>query len=198
MSLTRRDRRALLILMLGAFSMGLYRLKSISSDSGTPQDCYRNVPLERLGSMLREHRRSAAALPQKQETLRRLTAELASREGSLIEAATQSEAQAELLEVVKTALNQQDRPLEIKKVEFVPGRELDETYAEISVVITTECTIDEIVNVLSDLTAAPQAIATNEITLTVENQKLKTLQARLRMSALVRKSVLSQGWSAKT
>jgi hypothetical protein len=124
--------------------------------------------------------------------------ELATRENSLIPGDTAPQAQAQLLQVLRNVATQQQPPLEIKQFDLPPPRQFDDEYGEVLVSITIRCTIEQVLNLIADLTAEPDAIATDEISLILANQDLKTLQVRLTVTGLVRLSLITKPRSPKT
>ena len=149
-------------------------------------------PVAQLLAILAERRRAAAAVPQKVEVLHALTTELGRREDGLIQADTSAQAQAQLLQILKNVTSQQLPPLEIKQIEFAPPRQLTDAYGEVSVSITLECTIDELLNLVADLTAQSEVIATEEISLVTANEVLKTLKVRLTVMGLITRTLIAK------
>jgi hypothetical protein len=193
--LTSRDRRAVIILLFASAGMGLYRLTGVSSFSSESKAVTQGVSVEHLRNTLLDRRKAAAAVLGKEEVLQQLMAELAVRERPLIQADTAAQAQARLLQILKKVMNQQQPSLEIKQVELSSPRQFSETYGEVSVSVTTQCTIDELVNLLTDLTVESEVIATDEISLSASNQNTKTLQMRLTVTGLVSQTLFTKSWS---
>jgi hypothetical protein len=160
-----------------------------------PKGAVRTAPVERLLTILANRRRAAAAVPQKEKVLRGLIAQLAARENSLIRADTAAQAQAELLQILKKVTSQQRPPVEVERIEFSASQEVSDAYSEVSVSITIQCTIDQLLNVVTDLTAEPETIATDEISLVAANQNLKTLKARLTVKGLVHQILVTKAGS---
>lgn len=197
MTVSSRDRRALLVLLLVVVIAGLRWGMVLSSGSGRQIRAQR-PPTASLLATLALRRSVAAALPEKQKALRRVITELATRENSLIPGDTAPQAQAQLLQVLRNVATQQQPPLEIKQFDLPPPRQFDDEYGEVLVSITIRCTIEQVLNLIADLTAEPDAIATDEISLILANQDLKTLQVRLTVTGLVRLSLITKPRSPKT
>ena len=196
MKLTSRDRRALLILLLVGVAMGC-RWAVLSSDP-KPTSIAQVAPTGHLLTILSERRGAATAVSQKQESLRQLSAQLAVQESGLIQAETAEQAQAHLLQILHNMTSQQQPPLEVKSIEFSAPQQVSDAFGEVSVSITIECRIEELLNLIAALTAASEIIATDEISLTAADQKLKTLLVRLTVKGLVRRSLISKPVTPQT
>ena len=190
MKLTSRDRRALLILLLVALAMGC-RWAVVSSNP-KPVTIAQVAPTGQLLTILAKRREAAGAVAQKQEILRRLRTQLVVEESGLIQAATPAQAQAHLLQILKNVTSQQQPPLEVKSIEFSAPQQVSDAFGEVSVSITIECRIEELLNLIAALTAASEIIATDEISLIGADPKLKTLLARLTVKGLVRRNLISK------
>jgi hypothetical protein len=191
MKFTSRDRRALLILMVVVVIVGL-RWITVTSPNPKPEVLLEAAPTKQLQTILANRRSAAAAVPYEEGVVHRLSTELAVREANLIQAETASEAQAQLLQILKNVTSHQDPPLEVKRIEFSPPRQFSDAYGEVFVSITLECTIDELLNLIADLTAETKTIATNEISLSTGNQTLKTLQSRLTVTGLIHRTLITK------
>jgi hypothetical protein len=182
-----RDRRALIILGAAVLLGGLYYWYSNSSPSSSggakisaPVDS-----VDRSEKRLAMLRKQAALLPGKQAVLKQVSVELAEREKGLIPGDTAEQAQAQLLQIVKRVAQQQTPPLEVGQVELGRPRPFGVAYGQVSVSITMNCRIDELVNFLAALSAQPELTATEEIRFGTSNPKQKTMPVRLTVSGLV-------------
>jgi len=185
MRLSDRDRRALVILLSVVSILGVHRLITTLApirDSGVATT---SASVERLQKILSNQRRAAASVARKEQMLRQMKAELGTRERNLIQAETAAQAQARLLEIIKQVAQRQVPPLEILQIEFSPPRRFNEAYGEVLVSVTLQCTIDEVLNLVAELTCEAYIIATDEIALTVADQSHKTLQAHITVTGLV-------------
>ena len=187
MTISDRDRRALIILSAAVVLGGLYYWYSNSSPSSSggakisaPVDS-----VDRTEKRLAMLRKQAALLPGKQAVLKQVSLELAEREKGLIPGDTAEQAQAQLLQIVKRVAQQQTPPLEVGQVELGRPRPFGAAYGQVSVSITVNCRIDELVNYLAALSAQPELTATEEIRFGTSNPKQKTMPVRLTISGLV-------------
>jgi hypothetical protein len=191
MTLTGRDRRALII--LGAFLVvgGLiywYSNSSPSSSSSPASDAKFSAPvdsLDRSEKRLAMLRRQAATLAGKEAVLKQVSLELAQREKGLIPGDTAEQAQAQLLQIVKRVAQQQTPPLDVGQVELGRPRAFGTAYGQVSVSITVTCRIEELINFLASLSAQPELTATEEIRFGTSQVKQKTMPVRLTVSGLV-------------
>jgi len=194
MTISDRDRRALIILGAAVVLGGAYYWYSNSSPSSSggakisaPVDS-----VDRSEKRLAMLRKQAALLPGKQAVLKQVSLELAQREKGLIPGDTAEQAQAQLLQIVKRVALQQTSPLEVGQVELGRPRPFGAAYGQVSVSITVNCRIDELVNYLAALSAQPELTATEEIRFGTSNPKQKTMPVRLTISGLVMRRIVPE------
>jgi Type II secretion system (T2SS), protein M subtype b len=189
MTLTDRDRRALVILGCALVAGGLLYWYSnyspSSSGSGSAKISAPVDSIDRTQKRLAMLRSQAATLPGKAAVLQQVSLELAEREKGLISGDTAEQAQAQLLQVIKRVAQQQMPPLDLGQVELGRPRPFGTAYGQVSVSITVTCRIDELVNFLAALSAQPELVATEEIRFGTSNAKQKTMPIRLTVSGLV-------------
>lgn len=195
MTISDRDRRALLLLGGALVLGGLYYWISNSSSSSsagadkvsTAADSV-DLAQQRLATL----RRQAATLPGKESVLKQVSLELAQREKGLIPGDTAEQAQAQLLEIVKRVAQQQTPPLDVGQVELGRPRTFGTAYGQVSVSITLTCRIEELVNFLAALSAQPELTATEEIRFGASHPKQKTMPVRLTISGLVARRLVPE------
>ena len=141
--------------------------------------------VEHAEKTLTRLRKQAATVPGKEAVLKKVSDELAGREKGLIKGDTAAQAQAQLVQIVREVAKNQSPPLEIKQVELGPPRPFGDAYGEVTLSVTIECRIDQLVNYLTYLSTQPEIIATDDIRFVGSNQKLKTNQVRLTIAGLV-------------
>jgi Type II secretion system (T2SS), protein M subtype b len=190
MTLSDRDRRALVIMGVALLAGGLFYWYSNSStpSSGASGGAKTSAPVEsvdRAEKHLAMLRRQAAKLPGKEAVLNQVSLELAQREKGLVPGDTAEQAQAQLLEIVKRVAQQQLPPLDVGQVELGRPRPFGTAYGQVNVSITVTCRIDELVNYLTGLSAQPELIATEEIRFGTAHPKQKTMPVRLTITGLV-------------
>jgi hypothetical protein len=188
MTISERDRRALIILGAALLVGGLlywYSNSSPSSGGGSAQVSAPVDSVDRTEKRLAMLRRQAATLPGKEAVLKQVSLELAEREKGLIPGDTAEQAQAQLLQIVKRVAQQQMPPLDLGQVELGRPKAFGPSYGQVSVSITVTCRIDELVNYLAALSAQPELTATEEIRFGTSHPKQKTMPVRLTVTGLV-------------
>ena len=188
MTISERDRRALIILGPALVVFGLIYWYSNSSPSSSGDSGKSSGPtesVERAEKRLAILRKQAATLPGKETVLKQVSGELADREKGLIPGDTAEQAQAQLLQMVKRVAQQQMPPLDVGQVELGRPRTFGSAYGQVSVSITMTCGIDQLVNFLAALSAQPELASTEEIRFGTSHPKLKTMPIRLTISGLV-------------
>jgi len=187
MTVSDRDRRALIFLGAAVVVGGLlywYSNSSPSSSGGVkisaPVDS-----VDRTEKRLAMLRRQAATLPGKEAVLKQVSLELAEREKGLIPGDTAEQAQAQLLQIIKRVAQQQMPPLDLSQVELGRPRPFGTAYGQVSVSITVNCRIEDLVNYLAALSAQPELTATEEIRFGSAHPTQKTMPVRLTVSGLV-------------
>lgn len=139
-------------------------------------------PAERRLARLRQ---LMASVPAKEHVLKSVSADLEEREKAIIQAETGAQAQAQVLQIVRRVAKAQATPLEIRSVELGQLRAFGEDYGEALVSVTVECQIEDLLNLLADLTAQPEMVALNDMRIGAANAKEKTVSARLTVSGVV-------------
>lgn len=182
MTLGARDKRALAILGIAGAAVLVFRLVT---GNATPSAVAVSGSADFLERRLDRIRQTAALLPRQAAALKEAESAIAVREKGLIVAETAAQAQAQLLRVVQRLARAQAPPLELRSVELAPPKALSDDYGEVAVAVAFECGIHQLVNLLADLTAQPELLATNEIHLTAARGKEKMLGARIVVGGVV-------------
>jgi len=185
MTVSKRDQRALIILSCAVVFALLFSW--LSGDS-TPAAVVKPADSVQIAEKrLARVRRLAAQVPAKEKELQRLTAEVKEWEAGLIRTETAQQAQAELLQILKRIASRQAPAIEFRSTEIGQLRQLSKNsdYGEVLVAVTFDCAIEQLVNLLADLTAQPEAIVTDELRIRSQNADQKVLRVRLSVSGLV-------------
>ncbi len=183
MTVQQRDKRALVVLGAVVALAFIYWMAGSSSSSVKVSAPVESI--DRVEKGLANLRIRAAALPAKEVVLKQANAELAEREKGLISGDTADQAQAQLLQVLRRVAKAQTPPLEIRQVELGQPRSYGNAYGLVTVSVTVDCRIEELINLLSTLSAQPETIATDEIRFGMANPKQKTMPVRLTVSGIV-------------
>jgi|HubBroStandDraft_6_1064221.scaffolds.fasta_scaffold395603_2 hypothetical protein len=128
----------------------------------------------------------------KQALLDQAKTELATREKGLLAGDSASEAQAQLLQVLQRVAAAQNPPLQVKQVELGQPKPFGENYGMVTVAVTIDARIDEIVNLLAGLNAQPEVVATDDMRFGASHPKQKTIPVRLTVSGIVSRKLLPQ------
>lgn len=189
MTLSDRDKRALLLLGVVVVAVVLWLSFSGSGSSKVVAPAESTELAEQRLAHLRE---MAATVPAKQAVLKQVQAELAVREKSLLQADTVAQAQAQLMQIVRKIGKAQTPPLDVRGLEVGQVHPLGDAYGEVNVSVSFDSRIEQLVDLLADLTAQPEIVASNELRVTMGNAKEKILNVRLTVSGVVPKRLVPQ------
>lgn len=184
MTIAQRDQRALMVLAAVLVLAFIYWIAG-SAPSGSAKVSAPVESVDRVEKGLANLRLRAAALPAREVVLKQANSELADREKGLLSGDTADQAQAQLLQVLRRVAKAQTPPLEIRQVELAQPRSYGSAYGQVTVSVTVDCRIDELINMLATLSAQPEMIATDEIRFGLANPKQKTMPVRLTVSGIV-------------
>lgn len=190
MKLSERDRRALLILGCAVVGIMLYML--ITDTSGPGQTVAPGNSITTAEKRLDRMRQIAAQVPGREEAYKLVAAQLATREKRVLQADTAAQAQAQLLQMVRRVARGQNPPVEIKASEFGQVKPLGDDYGEVPVSVQMECTIEQLLNITTELTSQQELAAVNELRVYSANQKQKTTNVRLSVSSIVPKRLMPE------
>lgn len=192
--MTRPDQVKVGFVIAGLVVAGLlaYRNLSGTAESTAVEAATAGDSIPLAEKRLVRLRQAAASLPGKQQVAKQAEAELAAREKGLIAAETASQAQAQLLQVLRKVARAQSPPVDIKNVELGQPRALGDAYGEVVVSVSLDCHIEQIVQMLADLTAQPELIATNELRLGAANGREKLIPVRLSVSGVVSRKLIPE------
>lgn len=182
------DRRLAALLVTGIAAVLVLRFGIYGDDNSQvvlPGD---SIPaaerrLERL-------RRVAATIPGKETELKQVRSELGEREKGMVLTETAPQAQAQLLEIIRRV--GQKEGIDVRGAEELRTRLLGNDYGEVSVTVTFNCAIEQLVNFLAALANEPQLLATNEIRISAGDARKKTVQVRLGLSGVVPRKLVPE------
>ena len=192
MSISSRDRRALMILG-GAALVAIVAAFWPQGDAGG-QAAASLQSVAAAEARLASVRRLAAQAPAMEQELERVKAELGRWERRLIESETAQQAQAEALQILRRVAGNQQPPIEFQSVNLGPIRRLgkSENYGEVLFDVSFTCTIEQLLNLLADLTAQQQAVVTEDINISSYRHQEKLLRVQLRVAGLVRRDLVPE------
>jgi Type II secretion system (T2SS), protein M subtype b len=181
MSLSPRDRRALAL--LGTAIVGYAIVYFWPSGAAAPIVSPADSIASTEGRLARL-RDAAALVPQKEQALKAVSAELAKRETGIISAGTAAEARAHLLELVRRLCANES--IEVRAAELGAIGPLGDSYGAVNVAVQVECHIEQLVNLLAALAAQPELVATTDVRVTAPNEsKDKIIGARIAVAGVV-------------
>lgn len=190
MNLTDRDRKALLYLAGALFVAALvYFWPDGSSTAAVVGGVNETEVLEKR---LTKARALLMQVPDKQALLKQAQSDLAVREKGLLVADTAAQAQAQLFQVLRRVGRAQGPPIEVRANEIGQARAFGDDYGEVSVSVSFECGIEQLVNLLADLGAQPELLATNEIRIGQANGPQKVIPVRLSISGIVPRKLIPE------
>ncbi len=183
MKLQKRDKTALMALAAAVIVWLILQL-ALPGDNAT-KVAVSSDSIPAAEKRLARLRQLSSGVPGKEEVLKRVSAELAQRETGIIQAATGPQAQAQLLEIIRRVAKAQTPPLDVKPAELGQITRWSDDYGEVQVSVGLECRIEELLNLLADLTKQPEALGTRDLRIAPANAKEKTLGVRLTVSGVV-------------
>lgn len=186
MNLNPRDRRALVIAAGCAVIFLIIRFWPESSAA----ESFTSDSIPQAEGRLQRLRQRAAVFPARKDFLEKVRAEIGKREKGLLPAETAALAQAQLLQITRGLLKDQTPAVDIKNVELSPPQPFGDHYGMVSVVLSLDANIEQIVNLLADLEARPELVAVSDLQIGQATPKEKRLQARITVAALVAKKLI--------
>lgn len=190
MKLNQRDKRAFVGLGVAAAVAVVVLLWP--EGNGTSKAILPADPVDMAQKRLARMRQLAATAPGTEEVAKKVTAELAAREIGLIQADTAPQAQAQLLQIMRRIGKAQPQPIDIRGNEIGQVRAFGDTYGEVQVSVSMDCRIDQLVNLLADITAQPELIATGDVRIGAASGREKILPVRLTVSGIVPRKLVPQ------
>ncbi|HYO83870.1 MAG TPA: type II secretion system protein GspM [Bryobacteraceae bacterium] len=189
--LSDRDRRALTLLaVVVALILGWYFFSG--DDPATVVVPASSDSIPAAEKRLARLRQIAAGVPGKEQVLKQVGDELATREKGLIQAETAAQAQAQLLQILRKVARDQPNPIDLRNTEIGQVKRFGDRYGEVIVSATFDTGIDQLLNLLSGLTAQKELIGTSEVRIGTANPKQKTMPVRITISGLVRRELIPE------
>ena len=189
MNLSERDQKALKYLA-GAFLLAsvIYFWPAGSAAQVAGAASATDVLEKRLS----KSRALLMQVPDKQAILKQAQSDLAVREKGLLVADTAAQAQAQLFQILRRVGRAQGPPIEVRANEIGQARMFGDDYGEVSVSVSFECGIEQLVNLLADLGAQPELLATGEIRIGPAGGPQKTIPVRLTISGIVPRKLIPE------
>lgn len=189
MTISDRDRRALILLAVGLAAAAVLRFafsdNSTASVSLVPANVSQNS-IELARQRLTRLRQVAAMLPAREAAMKQTASDLATRERGIIQADTAPQAQAALLEIARR-VGKNDQ-IDVRGGDFGAPRAFGD-YGLVYATITFECHIEQLVNFLADLSREPELVVPSEERMASGNPKEKTMTVRMVLAGVVAKKL---------
>jgi hypothetical protein len=189
-TITDRDRKALQLLAGALVLLGVaYFWPDGSAVESGPLAADSPALVEQR---LERVRRLMLQVPDKEAALKAAQADLAAREKGLLQADTAPQAQAQLFQILRRVGRSLPQPVEIRANEIGQAKSFGDDYGEVSVSISLECGIEQLVNFLAELGAQPELLATTDLRLGAAREKDKILPVRLTVSGVVPRKLIPE------
>jgi len=182
MTLSERDRRAMLLLGVAVAGLLIYAVSTRSRGNGAASTSEGSVQMAE--QRLQRLRELAATVPAREQISKQIEQDFAIREKMLIAASSAELAQEKLLEIVRRLAKSPASAVDIRSQELGRPKAYAD-FGEVSVTLSMSCRIDQLVNFLSDLTTQPESLGTEELHISGINADTKMMQVRLVIGALV-------------
>jgi hypothetical protein len=190
MTIGDRDKRALKIFACVAVPGLIWFFWPTSDDSVKPVAiAIANTPAG-LEQQLQRLRGKEAQIPAKLGLVKDLQSQLSVREKGLIVADTLPQTQAMLTQILHQVARQEG--FDFRSVSMAPPSILGGEYGQIAAQISAECTIEQLINFLADLTKRPELMSTEEMRINMFNPKNKILSFGVTISGLVPKRLVPE------
>jgi len=189
-TLQPREKKLLIIWPVAMAAFALYYFWPAGAAAAAQR--FTDIPIaEQRVARLRQ---VAASIPAREKVLDEARKELAGREQGLMHAPTLPQEQANLVQLARRLTKAQG--IDLQQSEIGAVQPLGKAYSETLVAVSFNCRIEQLVNLLADISAQKELVATREIQVRQADQKLKTVAVRLTISAAAPKE-LAQANAAK-
>jgi hypothetical protein len=189
MSLQEREKKLLIVgAILVPLIIGYWALTKDESIPTAVAPVVDNIPAAEM--RLRRLRAIAASVPAQEQVLQQANSDLAAREKGLIQADTAPQAQAQLLQILRKIGKAQTPGIDLRNSEIGPVKAYGDSYGEVTVSLNFEARIEQLVQLLSDITGQKEIIGVNDVRIGSANPKEKSMPVRLTVSGLVRRELV--------
>jgi hypothetical protein len=190
-TLGRLDRR---LLILAGAALVVWALLWLVLPAAEPQtevvNAVDNIPA--AAKRLSKLRQLAATFPAEERAQQAAAAQLAVREKGMLQADTPAQAQAQLVQIMRRLAAAQEPPIEIRSMEVGKTQPLGDFYGEVTIPVSFVCRIDQLVNLLADITAQPELLAASGLRIATGDPKDKLINVRLTLSAVAPKKLVPE------
>lgn len=188
MTISERDRRALLILAAAAAVAALlWFIPGNSGSTASVSSAAADIGLSQ--QQLVRMRRIAATVPARESAQKQTAADLADRERGIIQADTAPQAQAALLETARR-IGKADQ-IDVRGGELGAPKTFGD-YGLVYATVAFECHPEDLVNFLADLSREPEIIAPSEERIVAGIGKDKIISVRMLLAGVVPKKLVPE------
>ena len=188
MTVTARDKRALILLGVAVLIIVIWKLTSSAGPSLQVAAAADSV--EQAEKRLNRLRQIDARVPAKAELFKKVSDEVAQREKGMVLADTAQQAQTQIQQILRKLGS--DAGIDVRGAEFGAIKPLGSDYGEAPVSITFDCNIEQLVNLLSSFAGRPEVLGTSDIRVTTGNPKDKRVNVRLTVSGVVPRKLVPE------
>jgi Tfp pilus assembly protein PilO len=185
-AITERDKRAVILLGIALAVFGTIYFWPEKK----PEASRTVFSVPQAEKRLERMSRQAAALPAREEMLKKAKDELSRREKGILVADTPAQAQAKLLEIIRRVARTQQPPIMLRGGEFREVRPFGSAYGEASVTVQIEAGIEQILNFLADIGNQPELIALSDASFSQVTNKQKLVPARITVTGIVPRALV--------
>jgi hypothetical protein len=186
------DRRSIFVLAGGLAVILIVRFVFYGDSGSSAVASTETIPATER--RLEKVRQIAATVPGKEELLKQAQVELADREKGVLQADTEAQAQTQLLELIQGIAR--SNGIDARGMQEFRGVPVSADYGEIWTTVAFGCSIEQLVNFLASLGNQPLILATYDIHVTGGNDKKKSIQVRLSVSAVVARRLIPKTGAA--
>lgn len=180
MTLAANDKRALQYLAGAVVVFGIYFFwpANLHAPSVAGDDSVK-LAEQRLSHL----KDIAAKAPAQEEVLKKVAAELATREEGLIRADSVQQAGAQVATVLRQLLNAEG--LDARTMEFGAIEGFGDVYGLAPVTIQMECHVEQLINLLAAMEARKELLSTRDIQIQASNPMQKTIRVRMTVVGVI-------------
>jgi len=186
LAISERDRRALILLGVALVVFAVVYFWPEPKAEGPRTSFSAPQAEKRLTRMSLQ----AAALPAREEMLKKAQDELSRREKGILVADTPAQAQAKLLETIRRVARAQQPPVLLRGGEFREIKPLGTAYGEVAVTVQVDAGIEQVLNLLADIGNQPELIALSDASFSQVSGKQKLVPVRMTVSGIVPRSLV--------
>jgi hypothetical protein len=182
MNLSDRDRRALFILLGALVVVAMVQWWPSGEDAVTAAP---TNTVEQAEMRLQRARRIAAATRERTAEKQAAEKELQTLEQGMLRAESAALAHAALAQKLRALGRRQSPAVEFRTVENGPIELWEGSWARMQLAVSLDCTVDQLVNLLADVSSQPELISVAEMHVSAASDRAKRMPVRITFAALL-------------